>query len=561
MGGCNSDLFCNDPVDGTSSDKRQKIKDFRKKHSKNSGVFVVCTEMLCYNDWQIRFVNPINHRGELIMYRQKLLDKINEQKSVYEKALSGDFETVRYKKSYSEEWGISDENHTNRLRLAYYLMFNEIDNEDLTRRLFEYEVIDRETDDFQGIGDTLEILTVILKKLNADGKYNDLFKRAKSANFDCSLGYDAEDCSFDNHIDNYDINDCIWLAYDMDFKELQFELLEMYTETITEMTLSVCSQMIGYYSVGIGRDSEIEKYYLKSFEYNQKSDSQYVRFTAYISLLKFYVSVKKYHNACQVFHDAINDLTDEVITQLSDRDLMECGSDIVADMANIVNHISADADDRNDIRSIWAWVKRHLQSHEVLYGVLYEKAVKAAQAVNDPYADTLAEDYAKWRKKNMEEKLFELRLSDGWCDIRIHNSYELCCSDLWRADSPRLFLSALCRILNGESEQFVSFKGEPGVDIAKLSRDGENLTISVYDADIMDEFAVENDGKTLEKHCRRKLYETTVSVSAFVGEVIEAFQEYSAEEKRTEYEKLWDLFPEQDFENLKTLRGQINETF
>ena len=37
------------------------------------------------------------------MYRQKLLDKINEQKAVYEKVLSGDFETVRYKKGYSED--------------------------------------------------------------------------------------------------------------------------------------------------------------------------------------------------------------------------------------------------------------------------------------------------------------------------------------------------------------------------------------------------------------------------------------------------------------------------
>ena len=480
------------------------------------------------------------------MYRQKLLDKINEQKAVYEKVLSGDFETVRYKKGYREEWGVSDENYINRMRLAYYLIFNGIDNEDLTRRLLEYEVIDRETDDFQGIGDTLNILTVILKKFNADGKYNDLFERAKYANFDCSCGYDAEDCAFDDHIDNYDLDDCIWLAYGMDFKELQFELLDIYTSTITELTVDVCSQMIGYYSVGIGRDSEMEKYYLKFFEYNKNSDNQYARFTAYLNLLKFYLKIKNYQSAYHIFNSAVNDLTEEVILTLIDTDLMDCGCDIVINMSSAANTV-------NDV---WDWVKRHIQIHKTLYGNLYEKTIKAAQAMNDPYADKLGKDYAEWkRQSNMKEKLFEIRVSDGWCDIRINNQYELCCSDLWLVDSPQLFLSALCRMLNGAPEQFVSFKGEPGIDIAKLSDDRENLIISVYNADTMDESAIADSGSTLEKHCERKLYETKVGKSAFIDEVITAFEEYAAGEKRAEYEQNWELFPEQDFENLKNLRG------
>ena len=70
-----------------------------------------------------------------------------------------------------------------------YFLFENIDNEDIVKRLFEEELKDRETNSFQGIGSSLEILTYLLMKHNDKNKYDELFKRAKNANFDCACGY------------------------------------------------------------------------------------------------------------------------------------------------------------------------------------------------------------------------------------------------------------------------------------------------------------------------------------------------------------------------------------
>lgn len=323
------------------------------------------------------------------MYRKMITDKINEQKEVYEKALAGDLETVRYKKRYSKEWGVSDEHWINRLRLAYYLIFNNIYNEELTLRLFEEEVIDRETDDFQGIGETLNILTVILNRFNDGGKYDELFERAKYANFDCSLGYEAEDCSFNNDISTYDIKSCIYLANDMDYPELEAELVDMYKATITELTPEICETMICY-NINIKRQADSEPYYLKLFEWNKNSKNDYKRRTAYLDLFRFYVSVGDFEKAYTVYHSILSDLSHEELTRYKIDDFLIYCCDM---LIGLPSHSA----------EIWDWLKPYIQSTDK-FGKLYKQAIKAAETVGDEYAENMKEEYEQWKIKNHMNK-------------------------------------------------------------------------------------------------------------------------------------------------------------
>ena len=49
---------------------------------------------------------------------------------------------------------------------------------------------------------------------------------------------------------------------------------------------------------------------------------------------------------------------------------------------------------------LWDWAKAELQNEpqSSWYGNLYTKAIAAAEAVNDPYAEILEKEYRKWRK-------------------------------------------------------------------------------------------------------------------------------------------------------------------
>ena len=71
-------------------------------------------------------------------------------------------------------------------------MYCHIEDEEAITYLFQDELKDREQNSFQGIGSTLQILTHLIRKYNADDKYADLLKRAKNANFDCACGYDPD---------------------------------------------------------------------------------------------------------------------------------------------------------------------------------------------------------------------------------------------------------------------------------------------------------------------------------------------------------------------------------
>ncbi len=163
------------------------------------------------------------------MVKGKLKEKIGEQRKVYEALKAGDASLVCYKEFQNGQWGTDDANYTNRLRLAYFLLYEKIDDEGAVAYLFQEELKDRENNSFQGIGSTLCILTWLLRKYNGGHKYDTLFQRAKDANFDCACGYDVEDAVEEDFGKN-DLLDCIFLCQEMEYKDVMGILVDAWKE-------------------------------------------------------------------------------------------------------------------------------------------------------------------------------------------------------------------------------------------------------------------------------------------------------------------------------------------
>ncbi len=143
------------------------------------------------------------------------------------KYLSGNTADYVYCAQYSEEWGTSDKNYANRMRLCYALYYDVCEVPDkmaIVRRLFAEELKDRETNSFQGIGDNLETLTSMLLELGEPPE-SELFECAKNANFDCACGYEPRVLKF-TPLDEYSLYECINTLSELGENELVFKLTD-----------------------------------------------------------------------------------------------------------------------------------------------------------------------------------------------------------------------------------------------------------------------------------------------------------------------------------------------
>lgn len=143
------------------------------------------------------------------------------------KYLSGDKADCVYCAQHSEEWGTSDKNYANRMRLCYALYYDVCEVPDkwaLVRELFIEELKDRESNSFQGIGDNLETLTSMLLELGEPPE-SELFERAKNANFDCACGYEPRVIK-PVPLDEFTPYECIYTLSDLRETELVFKLTD-----------------------------------------------------------------------------------------------------------------------------------------------------------------------------------------------------------------------------------------------------------------------------------------------------------------------------------------------
>ena len=336
--------------------------------------------------------------SDKIKYTDLLRNKLLQQKEVYEDFKNNKCSSVRYKSYKHEIYGTQDENYTNRLRLVYYLFYENIDDEKVIAELFEEELKDRETNSFQGIGSNLEFLTRLLRKYNSDGKYTPLFKRAKNANFDCYCGYSFEENISDelyrkiadefyreSNIQNNNILKCIYIAQETDYKDVMSELVDLWKETVTDWDNNR-KTLIGFNSF-LGREKDNEEIY-KQFLALADKEKVFDVTSAYSGIIGYYIGSKDYKNAYKYLTELLNEYNlDEIKKFRLYDDILEHGLVIAANAPEFG-------------KELWSWAKPELKSKkDGLYGNLYEKSIAAAKAVDDPYSRQLEKDYIAWKKK------------------------------------------------------------------------------------------------------------------------------------------------------------------
>ena len=314
---------------------------------------------------------------------EQLKSKIEEQRTVYQALKAGDSGTVCYKEFQNGEWGTDDQNYTNRLRLAYYLLYCHIEDEETVVFLFEEELKDREQNSFQGIGSTLEILTHLIRKYNGDGKYASLLERAKNANFDCACGYDP-DGQMEDDFGTNSLLDCIYLCREMEYRDVMGSLVDEWKENITEWSDSNRRALIDF-NTFLGRDAENERLYQEQLAEILSAEKSSTRdiISGYKNLIRYYINMCDYGEALHLCEKVI-ETTDygQIRTLRLFKDILEACFEVTA------NHSKA-------ATGLWNWSKTELQKvpQSSWYGNLYTKGIAAAKAMNDPYGKQLEQEY------------------------------------------------------------------------------------------------------------------------------------------------------------------------
>ena len=300
----------------------------------------------------------------MCMGEDKLKEKLKEQQEVYVSLKAGNTDTVCYKEFQNGEWGTDDADYVNRLRLAYYLLYWKIKDEDAVAYLFQEELKDRENNSFQGIGSTIRILTMLLQRYNAGHKYDELFERAKNANFDCACGYDAEELVDEWKDEGKDRAD--W-------------------------NLAKRSRLMGFYTY-LGREAENESLCQEQLAETVAEGGIKEIISAYRDMIHHYLRVEDYERAACYCRIVIQSTDYKQVRRL------RLFGDILEGCMEVIAQKPAGTFD------LWEWTKGELEGKPRInrYGDLYTKGIAAARAVGDPFADKLEQEYLDWRRESHE---------------------------------------------------------------------------------------------------------------------------------------------------------------
>lgn len=318
------------------------------------------------------------------MNSELVKEKLFEQSKVYQALKSGEYSQVQYVEQYDKVWGKSDRNYLNRMRLAYYLLYAHIDDENIVVYLFQEELKDRTSNSFQGIGNTLNVLTSILNEYNVEGKYDGLLDEAKNANFDCACGFD-KNYKMDNDISSLDLMDCIYLSQDLDYKDVMEVLVNRWKSSIAQWTDANRKTLIGFNSF-LGKELENKEIYETLLENALATGKTFDIVSAYNKMIQYYIDSKQFEIAYDYLKRMIDttDFKEIQRIRLFAYVLEECFDIICGGVRNSLE--------------LWKWAKPYLSERTNMYGNLYKKGIAAAKCVNDLYGEKLELEYKDWKK-------------------------------------------------------------------------------------------------------------------------------------------------------------------
>ncbi len=313
-----------------------------------------------------------------------------------------------YKKDNEAEY-TKDKNYIERLKLVLSILYhknrNELMNkksfEDLLVFLFEEEIKDRQTNSYQGIGTSLEIMSFLFVKLYNGhinkllSKYKDLFYKAKNANFDCNCGYHVDDYDYYNErLDELNLDSIISYFIDIDESKLLSKLVDIWKGTVKEWDKKNLDKLKYYESLIEDKESLLETT-KKLFEMAvQENESNWDIVSALNNYLKSLIDNNKYDYAWQLMTKYMNNIKNIQDDKFYNINL---GRFIIERAADIMLNINNDKLEKE----IWAFISEPFTAeHHSFYLKLYEKVLLCCDIVEDEkLKNKISQEYQKELKK------------------------------------------------------------------------------------------------------------------------------------------------------------------
>lgn len=313
-----------------------------------------------------------------------------------------------YKKDNESEY-TKDKNYNERLKLVLSILYHKNINELINRKSFEdfivflleEEIKDRQTNSYQGIGTSLEIISFLFVKLYNDdinkllSKYRDLFDKIKNANFDCNCGYSVDDYDYYNEkLDELNIDSII--SYCMDIEELTLlsKLVDIWKGAVKEWDKNNLDKLKYYASCIEDKESLLETS-KKLFEITvQENESNWDIVFALNNYIKSLIENKKYDYAWQLMTKYMNNIKNIQDDKFYNINL---GRSIIERAAEIMLNIN----DEKIEKEIWAFISEPFTAeHHSFYLKLYEKVLLCCDIVKDEkLKNKISKEYQKELKK------------------------------------------------------------------------------------------------------------------------------------------------------------------
>ncbi|MEI0524430.1 hypothetical protein R4K54_00720 [Brachyspira murdochii] len=359
----------------------------------------------------------------MLLYQEMFNDCLKEYYNVFEELLNclenNDKEQFEiniapfvYKEDNEEEY-TKDKNYIERLKLVlsmlYHKNINDLMNkksfEDLLVFLFEEEIKDRQSNSYQGIGTSLEIISFLFVKLyNGDinkllSKYKYLFDKAKNANFDCNCGYGIDYYNnynyYNERLDELNLDSII--SYTIDINELTLfsKLVCIWKSNVKEWDKNNLDKLKYYVSFIEDKESLLETT-KKLFEITlQENESNWEIVSALNSYLKSLIDNNKYDYAWQLISKYMNNIKNIQDDNFYDINL---GRYIIERAADIMFNIKDDETEKE----IWAFISEPFTNkHSSFYIKLYEKVLLCCDIVKDEkLQNKISKEYQKELKKS-----------------------------------------------------------------------------------------------------------------------------------------------------------------
>lgn len=329
------------------------------------------------------------------LYQEKLINALKMYQNDFDNMVNSFYENkenfdVLIKKYSCESEDNVDKNYLLRARLSFAILYYKnikALKKDVVKNiivyLFEEEIKDRKTSKYKGIGISLEVLTFLLNKYSKDNKA--LFKQAKEANTDCSIGYDS-DVRFEDDIEKLNILYTIHYALELGFKDLYYELIDIWKSSI-KVWDRINLERLRDFEIEVGNkegelnaNKELYSIAKDNYEKNKKnvllSKKNLFYLLSYLgNYIENLVRLSKYDEAYDILISNIDDIKniDAFYNINAGILIVDCALKIILNKDNI---------DKDNV--LWKFSKIAFSNEHLSYAkAVYDNFIKCAEKMND----------------------------------------------------------------------------------------------------------------------------------------------------------------------------------